>query len=275
MSKHSGDLATNPARYMPDLSGKIILITGGTNGLGAQSAVELARHSPKHIYISGRNSTAASNVIKQVQDQGSKTEVAFLQCDLADLASVRTATDKVLAEQTHLDVLMATAGIMAKPPSLTKDGYEIQFGTNHLGNALLIRKLLPLLQNNEAEGRDTRIIITTSLGWQGAPKSGIRFEELRTPQDMFFGSWLRYGQSKLANLLYARELARRYPNITTVSVHPGVIQTDLINSLPLSKRVFVRVTSAGMKIPLEEGCWSQIWCVGAPKAVIHANNGAF
>jgi NAD(P)-dependent dehydrogenase (short-subunit alcohol dehydrogenase family) len=113
---------------------------------------------------------------------------------------------------------MANAGVMVQPTGLTKQGYEQQFGINHMGNALFVRKLLPLLQRTAAQGHDTRVIIMTSLAWTQAPKGGIQFDSLRTEQDMFLGKFVRYAQSKLANLLYAKELAARYPDIKTVAV---------------------------------------------------------
>lgn len=91
----------------------------------------LARHNAAYIYVSGRNAKAADDIISRVKASGSKTTVSFLQADLADLESVRKASERVLGEQSRLDILMANAGIMAKPPGLTKDGYELHFGTNH------------------------------------------------------------------------------------------------------------------------------------------------
>lgn len=146
--------------------------------------------------------------------------------------------------------------------------------THKVGHALLIRKLLPLLQSTASQGFDTRVIIQTSLGWELVPKGGIQFDTIKTPQDMFLGPWYRYGESKLANYLYAKELARRYPDITSVSVHPGVIMTDLIGTLPLSQRLFVQVGTLNQKKrKLEDGADSQLWCVGAPDLKKH--NGAF
>ncbi|KAI1298638.1 oxidoreductase [Xylaria venustula] len=271
----SSDLVSNPERNLPDLSGKVILVTGGTNGLGAKIVLALAQRNPASIYFTGRNATSAKKLTEKAKKSGSKTRVTFLQSDMTDLATVRDAADKVLAAERRLDVLMANAGVMAKPAALTKDGYELQFGTNHLGNALFIRKLLPLLQSTAAQGLDTRVIVTTSLGWQGAPKGGIIFDELKTPQEMVFGTWFRYGQSKLANLLYAKALAKRYPEITSISVTPGVVQTDLISTLPLAQRAFVAVTTVGMKRKAEEGSWSQLWCVGAPQTELRRHNGGF
>ena len=159
---------------------------------------------------------------------------------------------------------------MAKPPGLTEDGYELQFGTNHLGHALLIKLLLPImLRTAQGPGADVRITILTSLGFRSHPKGGIVFKNLRTTQDFGpFGSWLRYGQSKLANLLYAAELARRYPNITSTSVHPGVVETGLVGNLGWANKLLVYVTNMGKVIKPEEGAYNQLWAVTAEKSKI-------
>lgn len=182
-------------------------------------------------------------MIQQVRDSGFNTVVSFVACDLASLASVKAAAEKFITEESRLDVLICNAGIMAQPPSLTTNGYEMQFGTNHLGHALLIQKLLPLLLQN-SEGADVRIIIVTSIAFRMHPMGGIVFKDLKTPQDCgAFGSWIRYGQSKLANILYARELARRYPGITSFSVHPGMVNTGLLDTLSFTNRAFVYATT--------------------------------
>ncbi|KAJ5689230.1 Short-chain dehydrogenase/reductase SDR [Penicillium macrosclerotiorum] len=258
---------------MPDLSGKVILITGGTGGLGAESARQLAQKSPAHIYISGRNAASADAVIQQIRQAGSKTPVTFLPCDLASLASVKQAAETFLAQESRLDILMCNAGIMATPPGLTADGYEIQFGTNHLGHALLIRKLLPLLQTT-AEAADVRIILLTSLGFKMHPGGGIVFGAVRTKQEFSaFGGWIRYGQSKLANLLYARELALRYPAMTSISVTPGVVNTGLVENLGYFNRAFVWVTNLGQLMKPEEGAHNQLWASTVAKDTLQ--NGQF
>lgn len=274
---------------IPDLSGKTIFITGGkslnlsqtqqnittavdsgypyltfispgTNGLGAQSAIHLSKHNASHIYISGRNAQSAEKVITEIHSSGSKTQVTFIQCDLASLDSVKEATEKFTSDTTRLDILMCNAGIMAQGPGLTKDGYEVQFGTNHLGHALLIRKLLPLLENTSKGGGDARIVILTSQGFLFHPSGGIVFDDLKTTQECLLpGPWRRYGQSKLANLLYARELARRYPDILAVAVHPGVVATDLVGDLGFFDRAFIYTTNFGKLLKPEEGAYNQCW----------------
>lgn len=279
-------LSFNPDKDIPDLSGKVIFITGGrlpwhfrfslfepkgkligTAGLGEASVLHLAKHSPAKIYISGRNTQNANGVIQQVRDAGSKTAVIFVECDLASLASVKTAAESFLANESRLDVLLCNAGIMAKPPGLTRDGYEVQFGTNHLGHALLIQKLLPLLQRTAETEGDARIVILTSMGFRMHPSGGIVFKDLKTTQDFgAFGSWIRYGQSKLANLLYARELARRYPSITSASIHPGVVNTNLVDSLGFGNRAFVYLTNLGKLLKPSEGAYNQLWSATTPKS---------
>ncbi|EFQ96999.1 retinol dehydrogenase 11 [Nannizzia gypsea CBS 118893] len=258
---------------MPDLTGKVILITGGTGGLGAESAQRLALKSPAHIYISGRKAAGADKVIQQIRQAGSKTPVTFLPCDLACLASVKQAAETFLAQESRLDILMCNAGIMATPPGLTADGYEIQFGTNHLGHALLILKLLPLLQTT-AVAADVRIILLTSLGFRMHPGGGIIFDAVRTKQEFsVFGGWIRYGQSKLANLLYASELARRYPAITSISLTPGVVNTGLVGNLGYFNRAFVWVTNFGHLMKPEEGVCNQLWASTVDKEIL--KNGRF
>ncbi|KAJ0414915.1 hypothetical protein BJY00DRAFT_318316 [Aspergillus carlsbadensis] len=261
----------NPTQDIPDLSGKVILVTGGTAGLGANAVIELAKHSPAHIYITGRNAKSANGVIKQVAEAGSKTPVSFITCDLASLASVKRAADEFRSKESRLDILMCNAGIMAVDPGLTADGYEVQFGTNHLGHALLIQKLLPALQSTatRSEGGnsdgDARIILLTSAGYKMHPRAGILFDTLRTTQKGLFGSWVRYGQSKLANLLYARELARRYPDITCVSVHPGVVNTGLVEGLSLARQSFVWATAWHIMVTPAEGIRNQLWAATSDK----------
>jgi NAD(P)-dependent dehydrogenase (short-subunit alcohol dehydrogenase family) len=152
---------------------------------------------------------------------------------------------------------MCNAGIMAVPPGQTTDGYEIQFGTNHLGHALLIKKLLPLLQ---ATSDDPRIVILTSEGWFFHPRGGIVFETLDTDQNKcFLGPWHRYGQSKLANMLYARELAKRVSGVKVLAVHPGIVNTGLVDAMSLKNRAVVYATAWWRFVKPEEGAYNQVW----------------
>lgn len=199
--------------------------------------------------------------------------VTFVRCDLTDLSSVKQATNEVLSKTDRLDVFYANAGIMASPAGQTKDGYEIQFGTNHMGHALMTKMLLPLLQRTaEQPDSDVRIINMSSVAYNQAPSSGIEFDTLKTPQEKLGGmipgpTWSRYGQSKLANLLYARELAKRYPQIKSVSIHPGFIKTDLFSQTSFLMTQFFRVYAPmqGGWISVAEGPYNQTWAGTTPK----------
>ncbi|KAF3769413.1 hypothetical protein M406DRAFT_32936, partial [Cryphonectria parasitica EP155] len=189
-------------------------------GLGAATAKMLASRKPAKIYITGRKESAAEQTIAEGKAAGCTGE--FIRCDHTDLASVKEAADIILAKESRLDVLMVNAGIMALPPGLTSDGYELHFGINHVAHALLIRKLLPLMQKTSREHGKARIIPISSLAILLAPRShGIVFDDLKITQAYWIlGNWQRYAQSKLANLLYGQELATRYPEITTLVVDP-------------------------------------------------------
>lgn len=213
------------------------------------------------------------------------TEIIFLECDLSNLTSVQQAAKQFLAQSNRLDVLMCNAGIMAVPPSLSKDGYEIQFATNHLGHALLIKLLLPaLLQTAEQPGSDVRIVNLSSTGYTTTPGNGISFDTLKTSQASLGPmyqprSFTRYGQSKLANLLYPVELAKRYPTITSVAIHPGFIKTNLtmgggfFNRQIFTAAKLVNQISGGRNVSFEEGPYNQTWAATTPK--INLKSGAY
>ncbi|KAH7120159.1 hypothetical protein B0J13DRAFT_486311 [Dactylonectria estremocensis] len=257
----------DPEKDLPSFKGKVIFVTGGTAGLGRESIEALAKHDPEHIYFSGRNAKAATTLIETINEANPGVGLTFVDLDMTSLASVRAAMRRF----THhrLDVLMCNAGIMAHPPAVTKDGFELQFGVNHLAHAVIIDSLLPTLQKTaDLVDSDVRVICLTLEGYKGHPMGGFLYDRLRTPMDMFFGSWLRYGQSKLANVAYAKEVARRYPKIMSVSVHPGVVKTELVTNLTFVRRAFVYISNFLMGTPLMEpkqGSYSQLWVTGADR----------
>ena len=164
----------------------------GTAGLGKESIEALAKHDPAHIYFTGRNATAAQTVISNVAKSNPSVSMTFLEMDMGSLSTVKAALKRFTHDR--LDILMCNAGIMASPAGLSKDGFEIQFAINHLGNAMVIQQLLPVLKKTAEEpGSDVRMIALTSTGWRGHPRGGILFDEVRTTQEGVAGSWIRYG----------------------------------------------------------------------------------
>lgn len=148
----------------------------GTAGAGRSTILELATHNPVHILFTGRNEKAAGNIISFAQRPGVK--LTFVACETGSNTSVVSAATTILSlTPTRLDVLVCCAGIMAKPPGVSKDDYEIQFATSQLGHSLLVRKLLPLMDNTATDkvpGAEPRIIMVSSIAWwKGTPAGGM------------------------------------------------------------------------------------------------------
>ncbi|KAL6248028.1 hypothetical protein RBB50_005376 [Rhinocladiella similis] len=261
----------NPRSDIPPLTNKVILVTGGNVGLGKQAIVEFARHGPKEIWLAARNLEKAKVAVEDVKQEVPGAKIKVLEMDLSSLQSVKDAAERVLSESERLDILMLNAGIMAAPPGTTRDGYEIQWATNHLGHALLARLLVPILERTEKrEGDggcgDVRIVSLSSHGHVYGPKGGVVFESLKT-DGASLGAYERYGQSKLANILWAKEMSRRHPWMKAVSVHPGVVSTNLLNGATGSpawiKAVFGASRAIGLTSSVEKGVRNQLWAATA------------
>ena len=292
----------NPATDIPNLSQKTFLITGGraltsrhavplipmarssshlatdslanneaclgTNGLGKQTTITLAKHSPEHIYFTGRNTKAAEELITSVKATAPSAQLTFIECDQLSLLSVSKAAQSFLSKTSRLDVLICNAGVMATDAALSEDGYENQFGVNHVAHALLVKLLLPTIQKTGEASGDARILFLTSLGFLYPFPGGVQFDAVKTTQDFGPGSqWARYGQSKLANVQYAAELARHYPSITSVSLHPGTVNTDIIGRLKPDEKDLVYQANKVIVEP-EEGVYNTCWCATTEKSNI-------
>lgn len=178
-------VAFDPARDMPSLAGKVILVTGGAGDLGKQAAIEFARHKPARIYIADlpRDDGGAS-VISAIRDAVSDEHapISYLGVDLSSFQSIKAAIAKFCAAEDRLDIAVLNAGIMRVQSGTTAEGYEIAFGINYLGHALLIKLLMPtLLRTAELPGADVRVVAVSSEGHNLAPKGGILFDKLKGP----------------------------------------------------------------------------------------------
>ncbi|KAK3658062.1 hypothetical protein LTR56_000729 [Elasticomyces elasticus] len=269
-------LVFDPVKDIPSLSGKVILVTGGTAGLGRETVLSFAAHTPAHIFFTGRSQSSADSLVKEAKSKFPEAPVTFVQCDLASLESVQKAAKSILEQTDRLDIGMLNAGVMALPPGLTKDVSPflrpMAIGTadcsqNHIGHALLVKLLTPLLESTAKRTSDVRLVWNTSLGYKGHLKGGIFFDKLKTTQSNItpaLAHWMRYGQSKLANLVYSRAYANKHPSITSVSIHPGVSATGLVTSLSFANRMFVYATNINNMISAEECAWNQEWAATAP-----------
>lgn len=239
----------------------------GTAGIGREFLLAIAKHNPAHLFFTGRNAASGEATIAQVKDKAPSTPITFLQCDLGSVESVRAAAEQFLASTQRLDVLVPNAGIMAVPPGKTSDGHEIQFGVNFVGHAALIQLLLPtMLRTAALPGADVRLLMATSQGHQLHPRAGIKFETLHTAQEDT-NRWVKYGQAKLAAILWTQEMARRHPSIRSVSVHPGVIRTGLIDNLDATGRLIAYYFSMvmGKVITQEQGPFNLLWAATAER----------
>lgn len=202
-----------------DLAGKRVLVTGVSAGLGVETARALASRGAQ-VVGAARDLAKAETATAPVRaDAANGGELELVELDLASLASVRACADELLADSRPFDAIICNAGVMATPLGTTADGFETQFGTNHLGHFVLVNRLAPLLS------RGARVVCLSSAGhrFSDIDLDDPNFE--RTP----YAEFVAYGRSKTANALFAVEFDRRHKDrgVRAVSVHPGGIMTEL------------------------------------------------
>lgn len=202
-----------------DLSGKRVLVTGASAGLGVETARVLAAHGAQ-VVGAARDLAKAERATAQVRAEAKNGGgLELVELDLASLASVRACADKLLADGRPFDVVIANAGVMACPKSFTADGFETQFGTNHLGHFVLVNRIASLMKPGG------RLVNLSS--------SGHRFSDVDLDDPNFehtpYAEFVAYGRSKTANVLFAVEFDRRHKEqgVRATAVHPGGIQTEL------------------------------------------------
>jgi len=256
------DSTTDDVLQGVDLSGQTVLITGAGSGLGQETARAIAAHGG-HVVLAVRDAARAepaAEAVRAAATSGATVEVR--EVDLGSLASVRAFTDGVHADHDRLDVIIANAGVMACPEGRTVDGFETQFGTNHLGHFLLVNRLRPLLAGGPA-----RIVNLSSAGHRASDVvlDDINFEQ--TPYE----TWRAYGRSKTANVLFAVELDRRGRDQgqRAAAVHPGAILTPLARHVTDQTIAELQEVRAGREQPPwkspEQGAATTVWAgfVGA------------
>lgn len=249
-----------------DLTGRTVLVTGGTTGLGFESVRALTAAGAT-VITTARSDDKGLDACRRVREMVPGADVSYELCELASLDSVRSFTDRFAATHDRLDVLLANAGVMATPFGRTEDGFELQFGTNHLGHFVLIGRLLPLLVSSAP----SRIVLLSSGGHAG---SDIVWDDIDFT-DREYSKFESYGQSKTANILHAVELERRYADrgVHAWSVHPGMVTTDLGRHFTRDdyRDLVRRAESAGTSLPdrvgPEVGASTQVWAATSPDAL--------
>lgn len=255
----------------------------GSAGIGKETILQLAHHRPHRIYLASRNESKACDAIASIKSAVSSPvdiDIRYIPLDLASFASIKNAANRFTSECDRLDILILNAGIMGNPPETTEAGHEIQFGTNHVGHFLLTKLLLPtLMKTAKADGdagADVRVITVASIA--SGTASSFSFDELTsTPALLATSTWKRYGASKAANILFASELARRHPAILSVSVHPGVVASDLYETTKASNafaRHALRLTAPLAMRSVASGALTQLWAAAGARRE-ELVNGAF
>lgn len=217
------DISRWTTQDIPSQSGRRVVITGANSGLGFETALALARQGAE-ITMAVRNLEKGEEALSRLRGAVPTARLQLEELDLASLKSVHAFGQRLLQKNQPLDLLINNAGIMAVPKRMeTEDGFELQFGTNHIGHFALTGLLWPRL----LQGNQTRVVTVSSLAHNGGL---IRFNDLDCRQ--FYQPWVAYGQGKLANLLFGRELHRRCVEknlpIKSLIVHPGVSNTNLV-----------------------------------------------
>ncbi|UGQ13140.1 SDR family NAD(P)-dependent oxidoreductase [Yinghuangia sp. ASG 101] len=241
-----------------DLTGRVVVVTGATSGLGAETVRVLAG-AGAHVVATARDAGKAAETVDSLAGEGRSVEAGVL--DLGSAASVREFAAWLLARHPRVDVLVNNAGVMATPLGRTADGFETQFGTNHLGHFLLTNLLVPAL----LRGAPARVVNLSSAGHK---VSDILWDDPNFATTEY-QPWVAYGQSKTANVLFAVELDRRLADrgVRAYAVHPGSVGTNLGRYLGKEEgaAMLARATSSAHRAKsVPEGAATQVWAATSP-----------
>lgn len=241
---------------MTDLNGRYFLVTGANTGIGKETARGLAKRGAR-VTLAGRSEEKTRAAMAGIAAETSGADLEFLQLDLSDFESVRKAASEFLSREQPLHVLINNAGLAGGSKELTASGFEMAFGTNHMGPFLFTQLLLDRLKQADA----ARIVnVASTMHYQA---KGIDWDAVRQPAASRVGM-KEYSVSKLANVLHAQELARRLAgtNVTTYSLHPGVIASDVYRQVPWPLR---KLMTMFMK-STEDGAKTSLHCAASPEA---------
>ncbi|KAH8082426.1 NAD(P)-binding protein [Cristinia sonorae] len=256
---------------IPDLTGRIFIVTGGNTGVGYETAKALLEHNGT-VYLACRNKDKAHAAISRLKEATTKVAI-FLELDLGSLASVRRAAQEFLSLEKELHVLFNNAGVMFPPiGQLTSDGYDLQLGTNVLGHFYLTQLLMPALKAGKLTSPDgyARIVTVSS---SGSYFYGINWDTfVDGPKRRRMGTKNLYFQSKLANVVVARQYFERYTDdgIISIACNPGNLKSDLYRHVP---GWLFYIIDVALLYPPPLGALTQLWAGVMPETIEH--NGKF
>ncbi|KAG6999331.1 hypothetical protein G7Y79_00036g072870 [Physcia stellaris] len=209
------------------MADKVMLITGGSAGMGAETARAFHATGAK-VFLTVRDLEKGRKVVESIKsdDTSNQAEIIMIPMELDSLDSVRAGAKELLSQTDKLHILVNNAGVMATPEGRTKDNFETQFGTNHLAHFLLFHLLKPTLLSSTTPTFQSRVVCVSSTGHRGGP---VRFDDYNFEQPSSYDPWRAYAQSKTANIYLATELERRYSRrgLHGISLHPGGVRSGL------------------------------------------------
>ncbi|XP_050095894.1 retinol dehydrogenase 12-like isoform X1 [Anopheles aquasalis] len=238
------------------LDAKVVIITGANAGIGKEAAIECAKRGAR-VYMGCRDPGRMEKARQEILDKSGSQNVFGLELDLASFESIRSFVKTFLSMERRLHVLINNAGVMACPKAYTKEGFEMHFGTNHLGHFLLTNLLLDVLKRTAP----SRIVTVASLGHKWGR---INKDDINSEKD--YREWDAYMQSKLCNILFSRHLAKRLQGtgVTTYAIHPGAINTELMRHLnPCIRTMAKPVFWVFFKTP-KSGAQTTLYCAMEP-----------
>ncbi|KAJ3116631.1 hypothetical protein HDU96_009186 [Phlyctochytrium bullatum] len=256
------------ATDLPDLAGKTVIITGASAGLGKASTEALVKKGA-HVIMAVRSVGKGQEVAADIKTRVPSATIDVMELDLASFASVSKFASDFLARNLPIHCLLNNAGIMALPEfKESQDGIELQFASNHCGHFLLTLLLLPRIEET-AKRVPVTIVNVSSMGHQFTTRNGIDFEKIADKSS--YNSFAFYGQSKLANILFTRELQKRLDKkipdnkIYVSSLHPGVVNTNLATASVIP--TFLANLAGGLITQPDDGALTQLYCSFSPEIV--------
>ncbi len=271
MSAFGATSTTDEVLEGKDLSGKTVFVTGGNSGLGQETGRAMAAKGAR-VVLAGRNQEKLDEAVSAIKAEQPEAQCETIICDLGSLESVRACGAEANHRFDKIDLLINNAGVMACPKEATVDGFERQFGTNHIGHFELTKQLMPLVE----KGEDKRIVNLSSRGHHVAPV------DLDDPNfdNRPYQEWLSYGQSKTANVLFSVGLEDRFANkgIHAYAVHPGGINTNLGRHLSEQQAadLLERVTTSDPDFAwktIPQGAATSVWAATAEE--LEGNGGVY
>lgn len=277
---------------VPDLQGKVAVVTGANVGLGRGTAQLLAKHGA-HVYITCRSQHKCDQAVKDIEAVIPKGGSGRVECsilELGSLASIRrwlqAAADRFKLAQ-GIDILILNAGVMASPYQLSEDGIEWQFAVNHVGHFMLANGIIDFVKAAASRTGEARVVVVSSLAYLNTPSEGVRLTLDGVNHKAEYDPWAWYGQSKLANILFANELQRKLnttdPGVFVNSLHPGGVHGDLLkHAMDRTTKLLGRTVASWMETftlslywTEQQGALTVLYPATSPHVVQHGIKGHY